>query len=78
MKIEKRSAEARAYFTDYVRRQGGLYAAAKKLKTPYSSLAAIANGGRGIGYALADRFCRADRTLDASLLVWVRPTKPPK
>lgn len=65
---------AREYWTSYVDRVGGLAAAAKKLRTPYSTIAGITNGSRGIGHLLAARFAKADKSLDASALLWVRPT----
>ena len=48
---------------------------AAKLGIPYSTIAGVCNGTRGIGRDLAARMHRADQTLDASVLLWVRPIK---
>lgn len=66
----------RDYWNSYIERVGGIAAAAEKLGTPYSTIAGICNGSRGIGHVLAQRFAEADPLLDASKLVWVRPIKP--
>lgn len=63
----------REYLARYIHDNGGVPATALKLGIPYSSLAAISNGNRGIGKDLADRMCRADPLLDRNRLVWVRP-----
>lgn len=65
----------RSYWQDYVTRSGGLTAAAAKLGIPYATLAAVSNGRRGIGRRLAQQMASVDPTLDASVLVWVRPTE---
>ena len=67
--------DARAYWQTYVDRCGGVMETAEHLKTPYSSIAAICNGSRGIGRELAQRFSAADPLLDENVLIWVRPTK---
>lgn len=68
---------ARDYWNAYVEANGGVGATAEKLDTPYSTVAGICNGHRGIGHKLAQRFAAADPLLDAGRLVWVRATKPP-
>lgn len=68
--------DAREYWNTYIENVGGIAAAAEKLGTPYSTVAGICNGSRGIGHKLAQRFAERDRMLDASRLVWVRPIKP--
>lgn len=67
------NVDARAYWDDYVERQGGLQATATRLRTPYSTVACISNGSRGIGRVLARRFAEADPDLDETVLVWVTP-----
>lgn len=57
---------------DYIKRCGGVGAAAERLRTPYSTVAGICNGSRGIGRDLAARFAKADPSLDEKVLVWVR------
>ena len=66
--------EPRAYWNGYVKRCGGIQAAAERLRTPYSTVACICNGTRGIGRKLARRFAEADAELDETILVWVMPT----
>lgn len=66
---------AREYWNAYVENTGGIGATATKLGAPYSTVAGICNGNRGIGHKLAQRFAEADPMLDAARLVWVRPTK---
>lgn len=65
--------DARSYWNDYVEKCGGLQPTAAKLRTPYSTIACITNGSRGIGRRLARRFAKADATLDETVLVWVTP-----
>lgn len=67
---------ARDYWNAYIERCGGIGAAAERLKTPYSTVAGICNGSRGIGRELAKRFADADPMLDPSRLLWVTPVKP--
>lgn len=64
---------ARAYWLSYVEQHGGRKAVAERLGTPYATIAAITNGQRGIGRALADRFAQHDPSLDRNRLIWVRP-----
>lgn len=68
--------DPRAYWDAYVERCGGVIATAERLKTPYSTVAGICNGSRGIGRSLAKRFAQADPMLDASRLLWVTKTRP--
>jgi len=63
----------RQYWQDYVDRHGGPSGAATRLGLPYSTVAAITNGTRGIGRDLARRMQRADPSIDAHVLVWVEP-----
>lgn len=67
--------DARSYWNHYVERTGGLNAVAARLDTPYSTIACIHNGSRGIGRSLARRFAEADPLLDENVLIWVRPVK---
>lgn len=67
--------EARSYWYDYVRERGGRIATADHLSLPYSTVAGICNGSRGIGRDLAERMAQADPLLDANILIWVRPIK---
>lgn len=64
--------DARDYWNHYVEEQGGAPAVAKRLQIPYSTIAGICNGSRGIGHSLAERMAAADPLLDAKRLVWVR------
>ena len=67
--------DPRAYFLALVENAGGLPAAAKAWAIPYPTLAAVANGGRGISKRLAQRISTGTRGIaDASRLVWVEPT----
>lgn len=63
--------EARDYWNHYVETFADLAAVAAKLDTPYSTIAGICNGSRGIGRDLASRFAEQDPLLDASKLLWV-------
>jgi hypothetical protein len=67
----------RNYWTAYVKRQGGIAATAARLATPYSTIAGITNGSRGIGRNLLERFCRADPELDPAQLAFVRSHSAP-
>lgn len=62
---------ARAYWNQYVELNGGPVGVAEKLRIPYSTIAGICNGSRGIGRATAKRMATADPTLDPAKLVWV-------
>lgn len=65
--------DPRTYFENYVDKHKPLANVAARLGIPYSTIAAVCNGQRGIGHKLAQRMVKADPTLDASVLVWVRP-----
>lgn len=67
--------DARAYWSEYVRRHDGIAATAAHLDLPYSTVAGICNGSRGIGRSLAQRMAAKDALLDAKVLVWVRPIR---
>jgi hypothetical protein len=68
--------DPRQYFLALVETAGGLPAAAKSWGIPYPTLAAIANGGRGISKRMAQRIEVGTNGLaDPSRLVWVQPTK---
>lgn len=67
--------EARTYWNTYVDQHGGAPRIAERLGIPYSTIASICNGSRGIGHDLAERMVAADPLLDKSRLVWVRPVK---
>jgi plasmid maintenance system antidote protein VapI len=67
--------DARTYWNTYVDDNGGPTRVAGKLGIPYSTIAGVCNGTRGIGRDLAARMHRADQSLDASVLLWVRPIK---
>lgn len=66
--------DPRTYWNGYVERCGGIQATAERLRTPYSTIACICNGTRGIGRKLARRFADADAQLDETVLVWVTST----
>ena len=61
----------REYWQQYVDRLGGPQKTAQRLGIPYSSIACICNGSRGIGRNLAQRMAAADAALDPAVLVWV-------
>jgi plasmid maintenance system antidote protein VapI len=63
----------RDYLKQWVADAGGCPAAAARLKVPYSTLAAILNGYRGISPRMAERMHKADPTIDRNVIVWVRP-----
>lgn len=63
----------RDYLTAYIERHGGVPATARHLGMPYSTLAAINNGTRGISPKTARKMAAADPLLDANRLVWIRP-----
>ncbi|GAB2494109.1 hypothetical protein [Arenimonas alkanexedens] len=64
--------DARTYWKAYVEKKGGPTKVAELLGIPYSTIAGVCNGSRGIGRDLAARMAAADPALDASLLLWVR------
>ena len=63
----------RDYLSAYITQNEGLAATAAKLGMPYSTLAAINNGTRGISPKTARKMAAADPLLDANRLVWIRP-----
>jgi plasmid maintenance system antidote protein VapI len=65
----------REYLAEYVKKEGGAPEVAKNLGIPYSTLAAILNGYRGISAQMADRMHAADPMIDRNQIVWVRATK---
>ena len=65
--------DPRTYFENYVAKHGGQADAARRLGIPYQTIAAVCSGQRGIGHKLARRMVEADPSLDANVLVWVRP-----
>lgn len=67
--------DAKAYWTEYVERTGGVKAVAEKLGTPIQTIYSITNGHRGIGHKLAKRFVTRDPSLDPNTLIWVRPSR---
>jgi hypothetical protein len=69
---------ARDYWNGYVEKHGGPVQTAARLRLPYSSIACICNGTRGIGRDLAKRMAEADSTLDPSILIWVTKTDSSK
>lgn len=67
--------DARTYWKAYVEKKGGPTKVAELLDIPYSTIAGVCNGSRGIGRDLAARMAAADPKLNASLLLWVRATE---
>lgn len=67
--------DARTYWNHYVKSHGGVSGTAAHLGLPYSTVAGISNGSRGVGRRLALRMKEADPLLDPSLLFYLRPTK---
>lgn len=65
----------RLYWKTYIARFKDNRAVAERLGIPYSTITSISNGFRGIGHRLAARMVEADPTLDAKVLIWVRPVK---
>ncbi len=61
----------RTYWNEYVERHGGAAKTAVALGIPYSTVAAICNGTRGIGRSLARRMAAADTSLDERVLIWI-------
>lgn len=65
--------DPRSYWQRYVTQHGGATGVADRLGIPYPTVAAVCNGRRGIGRRLAELMASKDSSLDASVLVWVRP-----
>ncbi len=65
----------REYLAEYVARNGGAPQCARRLGVPYSTLAAILNGYRGISPQMADRMHAADPMIDRNKIVWIRAAK---
>jgi plasmid maintenance system antidote protein VapI len=65
----------RAYWNFYVVTHGGASVVARRLGIPYSTIAGVCNGSRGIGPRLAKRIHEAEPLLDPSQLVWVKAEK---
>jgi hypothetical protein len=66
----------RSYWDAYAGRFAQISDLAGHLGIPYPTIYAVCKGQRGIGRALAERMVAADPSLDASILIWVRPVKP--
>lgn len=64
----------REYWSLYVETHGGAARVSERLHIPYSTIASVTNGQRGIGKALARRMKAKDPLLDESQLVWVTPS----
>jgi len=68
--------DPRKHLRDYVEELGGRPAAADALGIPYSTMAAICNGTRGVGKELAQRMADASGgRLRAELLIWIEPNR---
>lgn len=67
--------DARTYWNTYVERNNGPVGVASLLDLPYSTVAGICNGSRGIGRRLAQRMSARDPLLDKDVLVWVTADK---
>jgi hypothetical protein len=67
--------DARAYWNEYVDRNGGVKGVADRLATPYQTIASITSGHRGIGQKLVERFVARDPLLDPNKLIWVRASR---
>ena len=66
----------RDHLLQFVKHQGGVPKAASTLNIPYSTLASICNGYRGISKAMAKRIATASNgELKEELLVWIRSTR---
>jgi hypothetical protein len=63
--------DPRAYWATYVEQNGGAVRVAARLAIPYSTVAAVCNGSRGIGRRLAVRMAKADPMLDPGRLALV-------
>ena len=66
---------ARTYWGLYVDKHGGPAGTSRHLEIPYSTIAGICNGSRGIGRELARRMHEKDPLLDLDTLVWVAAEK---
>lgn len=67
----------REYWNQYSDQNGGAVGVSKKLGIPYSTIAGVCNGSRGVGRDLAKRMADADPTLDMKVLVWIEPIATP-
>ncbi len=67
----------RDYWNLYVSNNGGPVGVAKKLEIPFSTIAGICNGSRGIGRVTARRMVQQDPLLDENQLIWVVSGKKP-
>lgn len=65
----------REYWAHYVAVHGGPTKVAERLKIPFSTIAAVSNGTRGIGKDLANRLHQADPMLDPKVLIWITADK---
>jgi hypothetical protein len=63
--------DARSYWNHYVEVHGGPAGVAGHLDIPYSTIAGVCNGSRGIGRHLAKRMAERDPLLDEKTLIWV-------
>lgn len=61
----------REYWAHYVDVNGGPTRVSEKLEIPFSTIAAICNGARGIGRRTARRMVKADPLLDEKTLIFV-------
>lgn len=59
------------YWANYIEANGGPTRVAERLGIPFSTIANVSNGTRGIGKGLATRLNKADPSLDPKVLVWV-------
>lgn len=66
---------ARNYWNLYVEQHGGPVGTSKHLGLPYSTVAGVCNGSRGIGRELARRMHDKDPLLDLETIVWVTADK---
>lgn len=67
--------EPRAYWNAYIERVGGLPKLAAESGIPYSTLAGINNGFRGVGRELAQRLVDFDPLLDKGLLLQIEAVR---
>ena len=65
--------EPRTYWNRYVDQHGGVGPTAARLGVPYSTIAGVSNGSRGVGRKLAARMAAADPLLDAGRLALIGP-----
>lgn len=65
----------KTYWNAYAKKHGGPSGLSRRLGIPYSTLAGICNGSRGIGRRLAQRMAAADPDLDVTILVWVNASR---